>query len=243
MAAMKIAVIADAHANLPALEAALSAINAEACDSIFHLGDAIAIGPYPAECVDLIQSTPNLKCVSGNHELYFVNGLPKPQPNWMSDGEVQHQLWTHKQVGEHRKSIISQWPMILENVIDGSKTVFIHYGLTPGGEDFIGIVHNPSDGDLDTIFAERKAQIIFFGHDHSASDIKGKARYINPGSLGCCPTALARYTIAKYEDGAVDIQHHSIAYDDKDLFNTFEKRDVPEREFIYKAFFGSRFRA
>jgi predicted phosphodiesterase len=238
---MKIAVIADVHANLPALEATLLAINAQACDSIYHIGDAIAIGPYPAECVDLMQNTPNLKCVKGNHELYFVNGLPKPQPEWMSDGEVQHQLWTHQQLGKQRKSIISQWPMILEEVMDGSKTIFLHYGLTSSGNDFIGILHNPSGSDMDKIFGEQKGKIVFFGHDHVASDINGKARYINPGSLGCCPTAIARYTIATYEDGNVDIQHHSVAYDDRELFKTFEKRAVPEKEFIYKAFFGGRF--
>jgi predicted phosphodiesterase len=89
--AMKIAVIADAHANLPALEAALKAIGEEKCDAIFHVGDAIAIGPYPAECVDLLLSTPNLKSVTGNHEQYYVKGIPTPRPKWMSDGEVEHQ--------------------------------------------------------------------------------------------------------------------------------------------------------
>lgn len=238
---MKIAVIADVHANLPALEAALDAIRAEGCDSIFHVGDAIAIGPYPAECVDLMQNTPNLKCVKGNHELYFVNGLPKPQPPWMSHGEVQHQLWTHKQLGEHRKSIISHWPMTLEETIGESKTVFLHYGMTSGGKDFMGVTHIPGSRVMDKIFEEQKGRFIFFGHDHASSDIQGKARYINPGSLGCCPKAIARYTIARYEDGLVDIQHYSVAYDDRPLFKTFEDREVPERESIYKMFFGGRF--
>jgi len=240
---MKIAVITDVHANLPALKAVLRAINADECDSIFHVGDAIAIGPYPAECVDLMQSTPNLKCVAGNHELYFVNGLPNPQPNWMSDGEVQHQLWTHKQLGDQRKSIISQWPFIHENVFEGVKTVFVHYGFALSRKDFIGVIRNPNETDMDKMFAEHTAETIFFGHDHSPSDIKGKARYINPGSLGCCPQALARYTIAKFVDDHVDIQHCSVLYDDKELYEAFEDRNVPEREFIYKVFFGGRFGA
>jgi predicted phosphodiesterase len=42
---MKIAVIADAHANLPALKASLKAINVENCDAVYHVADAIAIGP------------------------------------------------------------------------------------------------------------------------------------------------------------------------------------------------------
>ncbi len=240
---MKIAVITDVHANLPALDAALQAIHAEGCDAIFHVGDAIAIGPYPAECIDLMQNTPTLQCVKGNHDLYFVNGLPKPQPEWMSDGEVQHQLWTHKQLGERRKLIVSQWPMILECVIEGLKTTFVHYGLTSLRNDFVSIVRNPSSSDLDDMFGQPHGSIVFFGHHHARSDTQGKARYINPGSLGCHPEAVARYAIARYQDGLVDVQHHSVTYNDRGLFKAFEDRDVPEREFIYKVFFGGRFTA
>src|SRR5438270_14054285 len=75
---MKIAVITDAHANLPALRAALEAIRAEGCDAIFHTGDAIGIGPFPAETLELLLGTPHMQCVTGNHDAWFVEGLPQP---------------------------------------------------------------------------------------------------------------------------------------------------------------------
>lgn len=53
---------------------------------MFHTGDAIAIGPYPAETLDLLLSEPKIECVMGNHEAYFVEGLPQPRPEWMSEG-------------------------------------------------------------------------------------------------------------------------------------------------------------
>lgn len=240
---MKIAVITDAHANLPALTAALKAIDTEACDAIFHMGDAISIGPYPSECIDLMQRTPNFKSVLGNHDLYFVNSLPNPQPTWMSDGEVQHQLWTHKQLGDQRRSMIAQWPLIHEDMFEGVKTIFVHYGLTATGNDFRTVIHNPSGTDLDKMFAVFRTELLFFGHDHDPTDLMEKRRYINPGSLGCCSQAVARYTLAKFSDGRVDIQHCRVSYDDKELYEAFEERKVPEREFIYKVFFGGRFRA
>jgi predicted phosphodiesterase len=240
---MKIAIITDVHANLPALKGALNAIDTEGCDFIFHVGDSVAIGPYPAECVDLIWETPNIKCVVGNHELYFVKGLPEPQPSWMSEGEMQHQRWTHRQLGDQRKSNIAQWPFTLEDEFEGVKTIFMHYGLTASGDDFQGVIRNPGRSDLDRMFGEQEAEIVFFGHERSSSDIEGKARYINPGSLGCNATAMARYTIAEFDSAQVNIQHRSVWYDDKELYETFEKRNVPEREFIYKVFFGGRFGA
>ena len=173
---MKIAVIADAHANLPALEAVLKVIDEAGCEAIFHVGDAIAIGPYPAECVNLLDRTPNLKCVAGNHELYYLNGLLAPQPSWMSDGEVQHQMWTHRQLGNQRRSIVGQWPMAIAAAFEGVKTVFVHYGLTVCRGDFKGIVRNLSGADLDPVFEGCDAEIVFFGHDHAPSDTAGKAR-------------------------------------------------------------------
>jgi len=137
---MRIVVITDVHANLPALEAALEAIRAEGYDAIFHTGDAIAIGPYPAECLDLLLNTPDVRLVTGNHEAYFVDGLPEPQPAWMSDGEVQHQLWTHACLDPQLRSVLSQWPYVLEREFEGVKTTFVHYGLMPSGRDFVSII-------------------------------------------------------------------------------------------------------
>jgi putative phosphoesterase len=238
---MKIAVITDLHANLPALRTALKAIHKEGCDVVFHTGDAIAIGPYPAECIDLLLDTPNIQFVSGNHEAYFVDGLPDPLPNWMSDGEVQHQHWTRKRLGSQLRSALAQWPYTVECEFEGIKTVFVHYGLRSSGQDFVPIIRHPTVADLDEMFERHSARLVFYGHTHSSSDIQGKARYVNPGSLGCCNEAVARYCVAEFERGRLTIKHRRVPYDDSELFRVFEQRKVPARQFLYQAFFGGRF--
>lgn len=60
---MKLVVFSDVHANLPALEAALERIRYEGYDLLLHLGDAIGIGPQPAECLELLLQTPNIRFV------------------------------------------------------------------------------------------------------------------------------------------------------------------------------------
>ena len=100
--------------NLPALEAALDAIRREGCDAIVHTGDAIGIGPFPAECLDLLLNTPNTSCVKGNPELWFVDGLPQPQPSWLSDGEVAHQRWTHTSIEPKLRAVVGDWPMRIQ---------------------------------------------------------------------------------------------------------------------------------
>ncbi len=70
----KAAIMTDVHGNLPALEAAVKVIDSEHCDAIFHLGDAVGIGPFPAESLELLLSLPNFRSVMGNHDAWFVRG-------------------------------------------------------------------------------------------------------------------------------------------------------------------------
>ena len=52
---MRVAVLADIHANLPALEVVLAEPDVAGADRVVLLGD-IALGPMPAESLDLLAS-------------------------------------------------------------------------------------------------------------------------------------------------------------------------------------------
>jgi hypothetical protein len=71
--------------------------------------------------------------------------------------------------------------------------------------------------------------------------LKNHIHYVNPGSLGCAPQPLARYTLAEFKKATYTIQHHSVPYDDSTLWPAFEARQVPERHFLARAFFAGRF--
>ena len=55
---MRLALIADLHGNLPALEAALAELEQEAIDRIVCLGD-VAVGPQPLETLARVEA---LRC-------------------------------------------------------------------------------------------------------------------------------------------------------------------------------------
>lgn len=65
---MRIAVISDVHSNLHALQAVLAAIDADAVDAIWCLGDVVGYGPRPNECCALVRERASL-CLAGNHDL------------------------------------------------------------------------------------------------------------------------------------------------------------------------------
>jgi predicted phosphodiesterase len=236
---MRIAVMTDSHANLPALQAALAAINKEGYDVLVHTGDAIAIGPYPSECLELLTSSPNIRLIKGNHESYFVEGITDLQPSSMSAGEVQHQRWTHERLGPTAKALISHWPYRLDIEDSGTRAMFVHYPLDESGREFLPIrLVEPSATQLDDAFCKVSASVIFCGHEHSPFDVQGRCRYVNPGSLGCSREASARYCVLDISPRGFTVTHHSVAYDMTALLQAFEQRNVPERELILRVFFG-----
>ena len=87
----------------------------------------------------------------------------------------------------------------------------------------------------------RCTRLIFYGHNHAFSDVQGRGRYINPGSVGCQKEAVARYVVADFAGGKYNLAYRDVVYDDTAFAKAFEVRTVPERNFICSAFFGGRF--
>ena len=65
---MRVAVFSDVHSNLHALEAVLAAIDADAPDELWCLGDTVGYGPRPNECCAAVAERADV-CLAGNHDL------------------------------------------------------------------------------------------------------------------------------------------------------------------------------
>jgi len=71
---LRVAVISDIHANLPAIEAVLAEIDAASLDEVWSLGDVVGYGAQPDECASLVAE----RCTTGlvgNHDLGVVGDL------------------------------------------------------------------------------------------------------------------------------------------------------------------------
>lgn len=237
---MRIALITDAHANLPALTAALRAIRGQGCDAIFHTGDAIAIGPFPAETLALLLDA-NVGLLMGNHDTWFARGIPDPRPAYVDEDEYAHQVWTHSMLDPALREVVARWPHVMEREFDGTTVRFLHYALDEATQRFKDVAREPSPAALDAIFAPGRARLVCYGHDHRGSDVQGLARYVNPGALGCFDKPLARYCLVDFARTGFTLSHHAADYDDAPLARAFVDRNVPARDLIRRAFFGGRF--
>jgi predicted phosphodiesterase len=235
----RIGIFTDIHANQFALEAILAAFERESCDMIVHTGDAIGIGPQPAEVLGTLLDRPDIRCLMGNHDELFALGLPARHLSGLGNAEYSHQQWNHAQLTAEMRDAVAAWPYVFDLTRNGVKVRFCHYAPPAGGSGFASQIVNPAPADLDELFAPEGADIVFYGHHHPMSDLQGRSRYVNPGAAGCSTDGLARYAMLDIaEDGDWTLDLRAVPYDRPALIAEFERRAVLAREEILRGFFG-----
>ena len=71
---LRLAILSDIHANLPALEAVLADIDGGSAEELWCLGDVVGYGAQPDECARLVADRCAL-CLAGNHDLAVLGEL------------------------------------------------------------------------------------------------------------------------------------------------------------------------
>ena len=238
---MRIAVIADIHANLPAFKAVLTGVRSMNCEQIYHLGDLICIGPYPAECIDLAREN-GVRCVTGNHEAWLTEGLPIDPTPAMDDDEFMHQHWTHSRIDRNRRDYVRSFPYRIDEVYGTVRLSFVHFALDSSGKEFYAVDPQGPDEDVLDRFSDIDSDLICFGHLHDRvmdTGYKGR-RFLNPGAAGCSTNAIARFSVVDLSGDIFQTILVKVEYDQVDLFRRYYDLQVPAREFIFRAFFGKK---
>jgi putative phosphoesterase len=229
---MKIAIISDIHGNLIALEKLLDNFRKNGIEKIIHTGDALGIGPFPSETLELFASTKNCRMILGNHENYQITFFPE----YIKEEELKHQTWIRDQLNGEQKDWIKTFPKKIEENICGIKAAFIHSIYDNGKKDFTEVPFKDIKL-LKEYFEGINSEIIFYGHTHIKHYYKGKKEYINPGAAGCGKENETNFIIMTVDGSSYKIENKSIEYDKKILLNEFNNRKVPAREEIIKIFY------
>lgn len=178
---MRIAVLADIHANLPALEAVLDEIDRVDVDRIVLLGD-IAAGPMPVPTLDLLASLGERAVwVHGNAERELVAGFDgEPVPEGPAGDTVTACV---PLLGKRHRDLMAGLPMTVTLDVDGlGPVLFCH--ATPRRDDEMILVDSPMSR-WERVLDGVAEQTVVFGHTHMPFDrLVNRRRVINPGSLG-----------------------------------------------------------
>ena len=177
---MRVAVLADIHGNLPALEAVLAEPDVRAADRVVLLGD-IALGPLPAESLDLLVSLGERAVwVHGNCEREVVTAYDgKAAPGPTSEGA----LATAALLERRHRDLLDDLPLTVTVDVDGlGAAMFCH--ATPRRDDEFVLVDSPLPVWRRALGGVEEATVVL-GHTHMPFDrlVDGR-RVVNPGSVG-----------------------------------------------------------
>ena len=219
---MRLAVISDIHANLPALETVLADIQGRSVDATVNLGDCVAGPLWPRETWDLLTSL-GLPTVRGNHDRY-LNDRPL-------DRQPAVDRFAHPTLTETQRQELFDLPA----TIDLEGNVLAVHG-TPGSdstyltEEVLSGRMAPASRELLTerLGAAMNRAVVLCGHSHrqSVTQVAGGPLVLNPGTVGCpvfadAPEASglefrsphARYAILTLRNGRWGAELFALEYD------------------------------
>ena len=237
----KIAIISDIHGNYEALTTVLNDIEKRNIKTIFCLGDIIAKGVHPSECLSLIRE----KCqviIRGNCDELLLDNIEN------YDGiEKERRIWNQAMLTTEEKEFLINLPYCYEFYISGSLIRMFH----SHPEEIYRMVTNIDNiEEKKTLFlpstytiSNNIADIIIYGHLHLPYLDKIYNRtIINAGSVGnsidivrnedfdanTMEITQAYYTIiegnlgSKEYDSSLSIQFIRIPYDIKKELNSLK---------------------
>jgi predicted phosphodiesterase len=231
----KIAIISDIHGNLQALEAIIKDIRSKNIKEVICLGDTIAIGPNPKECIEMIFKE-NMKIILGNHEEYFIKGAYNFHE--VGSDEQKHQEWVKSNLNEKIENKLKELPYIIKEKTQGIVFAFMHYARK--NNKFVYINEKRTVEKLDEMFNNVDTDVIFYGHEHDLKQKKsdGISTYICVGSSGCSKDKNTYYTLLIIENEKYNVEKVELEYDREKFMETFNHMNYPDKDFIAKAFFG-----
>lgn len=117
---MRIAFLADIHANLEALEACLADARARGAERFVFLGDIVGYGADPVACVDLVADacSNGALAVKGNHDEATV-GTTRFRLNETAEKAVR---WTESMLAPAHKTFLADLPM----TVDEDRRLYVH---------------------------------------------------------------------------------------------------------------------
>lgn len=160
---MVIAVIADIHANLPALKMVLKDIREQGAEEIYCLGDLVGYGPNPREVVDIAMKRFRFT-LRGNHDEAVTYKIPHN----FNPIAARSVFWTRSVMKPPPKATIQaikRWTFLrkkLEDVVQVDDLMFAH-GTPTSFYDYIDSIKAAQK-----VFSSLPPDVttLFVGHSH-----------------------------------------------------------------------------
>jgi predicted phosphodiesterase len=225
----RLAVLADVHGNLPALEAVMGAIEAQGgVDQVVIAGDLVNWGPFSAEVVAWA-SREDWALVRGNNEYYLLDyDTPRQPESWKQFGLLP---WLHEQLAGRWQRWIATWPDELSLRYPDAPPLRVFHASP--GDPWLSIHPLLSDEEIRQRLAGIEESTIIAGHSHLCLDRQVDGWHIiNPGTVGVPldgRRGIASYVLLQGHKTGWEAEFRQASYDLGPLLEAFEGQRFVER--------------
>jgi predicted phosphodiesterase len=248
---MRIALLADIHANEPALAAVLADAKSREVDVYRHAGDIVGYGASPKRCWNMLSEL-GVSGTAGNHEdcMGIIHGdLQGDIPENASSCVLDPLRHAYRELGESRYTLI-HLPRTIDEII-GGRRVFIVHG-TPSNPlheyFFMNVPVAEGMDDFDSSYREQAPELIkhaggpdilVTAHTHDPGVMKrGDCLLVNPGSVGQPRDRNPRASYAILDTESADAEIIRVEYDIKAAAAAI--RAAGFRDFYWERLFWGR---
>jgi predicted phosphodiesterase len=184
---LKIAIISDIHANLPALRSVLMDAENGKIDQIFCLGDLVDFAPWPNEVIDLIRQY-RIPTLMGNHDERIAFDLPVIPLQKHNAAETEARIaainWTKQVIRPDNKAFLATLPReftLSFSLLNQVVNVLLVHASPRSIDEYIYETHD--EQDIAAMMDSRNADVLVMGHTHQSyiRTLQQDARLTNTG--------------------------------------------------------------
>lgn len=211
---MKIALIGDVHANLPALDAVLEHARQQGAEEIWNVGDFVGYGAFPDEVVRRLREE-KAASIIGNYDLKVLKVREKAK-KWKKKKAPEKWLafqWAYEHLSKKSRKYLSSLPKRLKFKVRPHKILLVH-GSPASIEEHL--TPETPYTRLQELARMVRADVIVCGHSHQpfARDVGG-VWFINTGSVGRPDDGDPRacYALLEINSQDLNVTHYRVEYD------------------------------
>ena len=174
----RIAILADVHGNVPALEAVLDDLAAQRVDEALVGGDLVGRGPEGSRVARRIREL-GFPAIGGNHEDYLLGARRGETPDdWYEADEWAASRWMAAELDEEDVAYLAALPFSLAR-----PGLLLVHGTPRSNREGIGPW--TTDAELTAHLAAAGEPVVVCAHTHRPLDRQVAAgRVVNVGSVG-----------------------------------------------------------
>jgi putative phosphoesterase len=227
---MKVALIGDIHANLPALEAVLAHAEAQGVEAIWNVGDLVGYGAFPDEVVQRIRKAENIISIAGNYDLKVLKFKQKKDQWRQSKHPEKYRAfqWAYENLSKKNRKYMRFLSQEVRLKVKGRRILLTH-GSPESNQD--PLTPDTPEKRLQELAKLAKADVVVCGHSHQpfVRQVDG-IWFINPGSVGRPDDGdpRASYAVLSVRPDGVEVLHHRVEYDVAQAVAAIHERGLPE---------------